>query len=247
MEIHEKREFIGMLTEVLAAYGKGLPEGALLKAWWDNLAPFPLRAVALAFAEYRAQQGEYAPVPAGIAKRCQTMDGRPTADEAWAVALTGRDEADTVVWTAETAEAFGLCASVLNLGDEVGARRAFIDAYNRLVGAARLAGKPAQWQVSLGWDMAKRIEPIRKATAAGLLSAPAVAGLLPPPAPEDGFDEAPRGLKVLKEEVAKLQAGWADRLARRSQELAAEREAERQKKAEIAEQVTEYLQQVAQK
>lgn len=183
MDFNDKKVFGKLLTDSLAAYGKNLPDaGPMLSAWWDALNMFPLQVVAMAFSVYRDQNGEFAPVPAGIAKLCKSMDGRPSVDEAWAIAITGRSEEETVVWTAETAEAFGICQPILNdLGDEVGARMAFKDAYSRLVTAARSAGKPATWNVSLGWDKRKREAALERAVVAGILPAPAVTALLPPP------------------------------------------------------------------
>jgi hypothetical protein len=240
MQATEKRQFMSMLTDALAAYGKPLPDGAILNAWWSNLEPFPLQVVDRAFADYRAENGEFAPVPAGIAKRCRLMDGRPSDDEAWAIALTSRNEEDTVVWTAETAEAFSICSSVLNMGDEVGARMAFKDAYNRLVADARSAGRPASWNASLGWDGKKREAAIERAHKAGLLPAPTVHALLPNYVdPSDG-EASPEGLKMVKEALADLQDGWAKAAEQRAAEAAAERYAEMQRKADIAAQVEAY-------
>ena len=240
MQAAEKRQFIGMLPETLASYGKPLPEGAILGAWWSNLEPFPLNVVDRAFSDYRAESGEFAPVPAGIAKRCRSMDGRPSDDEAWAIALTSRDEADTVVWTTETAEAFGICSPVLNMGDEVGARMAFKDAYNRLVANARSAGQPAAWNASLGWDAKKREAAISRAHVAGLLAAPAVHALLPNYSDQTIGEESPSGLKMVKDALADLRDGWARAAELRAAEAEAEREAEARRKAEIAAQVEAY-------
>jgi hypothetical protein len=244
MQPTEKKPFLEMLTDTLASYGKPLPEGALLAAWWSNLEPFPLRIVAMAFSEYRAENGEFPPVPAGIAKRCKLMDGRPGAEEAWAIALTSRDEADTVVWTAETAEAFAICSPIFP--DEVGARMAFKEAYSRLVAAARLTGKPSVWSVSLGWDVQKREAVIERAHVAGLLAAPAVRALLPnySGAAAAPGAECPEGLKKVKEALAQIQDGWAKAAENRAAEVAAEREAEAARKAEIAGQVAAYQQNV---
>lgn len=240
MQESEKRQFMAMLTETLASYGKPLPEGAILLAWWRDLEPFPLRVVARAFSDYRAENGEFAPVPAGIAKHCRLMDGRPSDDEAWAIALTSRNEEDTVVWTAETAEAFSICSPVLNMGDEVGARMAFKDAYNRLVADARSAGRPAAWNASLGWDGKKREAAIQRAHKAGLLPAPTVHALLPNYAePSDG-EASPEGLKMVKDALAELQDGWAKASELRAAEAEAECKAEAQRKAEIAAQVEAY-------
>lgn len=178
----EKQEFFGLIKIAMAAYGKGLPtDTAVLDAWWNLLSSFPMQAVRSALSAYCSENGEFAPVPAGIAKRCKLMDGRPTDEEAWAIALTSQDESQTVVWTQEAAEAFAICQSVLAMGDEVGARMAFKDAYNRLVAASRAAGKPSEWMASLGWDMRCRERTLNQAVVAGLLPAPHVAGLLPPP------------------------------------------------------------------
>src|SRR5690606_674981 len=128
--------------------------------------------------------GMFQPTPAhliGHINGSEQGDGRPGADEAWAITLTSQDEAETVAWTQEMAEAFAICQPVLQNGDEVGARMAFKDAYNRLLAAARTANAPAKWSASLGWDQDKREAVLTKASSAGLLPAPTVAALLPPP------------------------------------------------------------------
>ncbi|WP_136420310.1 hypothetical protein [Herbaspirillum sp. ST 5-3] len=246
MEQHEKERFVQMLTKAMGAYGKPLPEPSLLSSWWEMLKAFPLRVVGMAFAAYCDENGEFPPVPAGISKRCKLMDGRPTDDEAWAIALTSRDEEDTVVWTEECAEAFAICSSVFP--DEVGARMAFKDAYSRLVSAARLSGKPVVWNASLGWDAKKRDAAIERAHVAGLLAAPTVQALLPnySGAGAEKQDACPEGLKKVKAALATLQDGWAKAAEKRESELIAKREAESAQKAKIAEEVLMYEQNVIQ-
>lgn len=220
MEIYEKPQFGKLLTSALVAYGKPLPEAAILVAWWANLQAYPLRIVAAAFAAYCDENGEFAPVPAGIAKRCKLMDGRPSDGEAWAIALTSRDEADTVIWTQEIAEAFAICSPVFP--DEVGARMAFKDAYARLIAAARADRRPAQWSASLGWDLRKREASIAKAAVAGLLPAPTVAALLPAPAGEITHDSNARAqLAKIREMLATMNAE-----KQRERDLHAQRERE---------------------
>lgn len=243
METADKPQFTQLLTKTMGAYGKPLPEPALLKTWWEILAPYPLAVVAAAMAMYCDEEDRFEPKPVSIAKRCKQMDGRPTDDEAWAIALLSVDESDTVVWTQETAEAFAICSTVLRAGDEVGARMAFKDAYNRLVTAARLAGKPAKWSASLGWDTSKREAAVAKAVSAGLLPAPAARAMLPNYS--DGTPEqepCPAGLAMVKAELAKLQAGWKEAGDRRAAAAQAEREALQAKKQGIASQVTAYQQ-----
>lgn len=187
--------------------------------------------------------GMFQPTPAHLIAHINGANGgdqRPGADEAWAIAITSRDESETVIWTREMAEAFALCSPVLQMGDEVGARMAFKDAYMRLIAMSRANGVPAKWNASLGWDVAKREAAVQKAQTAGLLPAPTVQALLPNYAGPGVDEPCPEGLKRVKEELARLQDGWARANERRAAEVAAEREAQAAKKREIAEQVAAY-------
>lgn len=100
---------------------------------------------------------------AAILQRIQAADGRPGKDEAWSIALTSSDENDTVVMTDEIQLALAAARPVLDLGDKVGARMAFINAYERLVTQSRDEGKPVNWHVSIGFDANRRLEAITKA------------------------------------------------------------------------------------
>lgn len=95
-------------------------------------------------------------------------DGRPGADEAWA--MVPKDESGSVVWCEEMAQAYGVCMPLLDEGDAVAARMAFKEAYNRLVAAARDAGTPVRWTVSLGHDERARDAALQDAVAHGRLS-----------------------------------------------------------------------------
>ncbi len=181
-------------------------------------------------------RGGFPPKPADVIRQIQGAagnDGRPDCDEAWAVAITSQDEADTVVWTAETAEAFGICRPVLDLGDEVGARMAFKQAYSRLVQTARAAGRPAAWSASMGWDAAKRDVVLTRAAVAGLLPAPTVALLAGPaggaaPVTADGRAQ-------LAKIRAMMAAGAAEKAAQRAAALEQDwREGEAWKRATAA-------------
>lgn len=108
-------------------------------------------------------------------------DGRPGADEAWALALDAQDEACTVVWCAEIQQAFAIARPVLTAGDKIGARMAFRNAYDRLVRDARMQRKPAQWSPSLGWDQGQRHAVLTRAVETGMLTKQSIAGLLPAP------------------------------------------------------------------
>lgn len=94
-------------------------------------------------------------------------DGRPGAEEAWA--LCPRDEAATVVWTAEMQQAWGVAQLLIDEGDLVAARMAFIEAYRTLVTRARANREPTLWQPSLGHDVAGREAVLAEAVRMGRL------------------------------------------------------------------------------
>lgn len=119
---------------------------------------------------------------AAVLERIEEQDGRPGADEAWAIALGALDEADTVVWTDEMAEAFAIARPVLEAGDKVGSRVAFRDAYERLVRESREAGKGCKWVASIGHDTTRREAALTQAVERGRIAGASVAHLLPAPA-----------------------------------------------------------------
>ncbi|WP_026083119.1 hypothetical protein [Pseudomonas tolaasii] len=100
---------------------------------------------------------------ADILQRVQSSDGRPGKDEAWAIAMTTNDEFETVVLTDEIQLALAAAKPILDGGDKIGARMAFIDAYQRFVRQAREDAKPVNWHVSVGFDANRRIQAITKA------------------------------------------------------------------------------------
>lgn len=106
-------------------------------------------------------------------------DGRPGPEEAWA--MLPRDEAVTVVWTEEMAQAMGVAQPLLNEGEIVPARMAFKEAYTKLVQDARDNRIPVKWTASLGHDTRGREHVLTQAAEMGRLTHEHVAGLLPAP------------------------------------------------------------------
>lgn len=94
-------------------------------------------------------------------------DGRPDAQEAWA--SLPFDEGSTVVWTEEMAGAWGVALPLLEEGDKVGARMAFIESYKTRMQKARDAGNPVKWTVSFGHDPHVRQAAIDEAVSKGRL------------------------------------------------------------------------------
>src|SRR5690606_32724284 len=111
-----------MLTTTFTVYSRPAPDSNAMRVWFRLLEQFPLEMVQRAFDHFVATEPKFPPTPAAIRDLLgANADNRPGVDEAWAIALTSRDEAETIVWTAETAEAFAACRPVLDMGDEVGA------------------------------------------------------------------------------------------------------------------------------
>lgn len=102
-------------------------------------------------------------------------DGRPGAEEAWA--MIPHDESGSVVWSEEMASAFGIARPLLDSGDKVAARMAFREAYSRMVAEARDARMPARWSPSLGHDRNGRDAALSAAITAGRLSGEHAIGL----------------------------------------------------------------------
>lgn len=137
-----------------------------------DLAAYPEAAVLRALDRCRKELKGRLTLSA-VLERVEEEDGRPGADEAWSIALASADEAETVVWTDEMAQAFGVAQPVLEARDKVGARMAFRDAYERIVRDARAAGKPCRWVVSIGRDAERRAVALQAAVTLKRL-APAV-------------------------------------------------------------------------
>jgi len=111
-----------------------------------------------------------------LAKVCP--DGRPGANEAWA--MIPKDEHASAVMTEEMAQALHIAQPLIDDGDQIGARMAFIEAYKRIVDAAKLEGVPVKWFASLGFDKEERTSVVADAVRLGRLSVDHAASLLPP-------------------------------------------------------------------
>lgn len=103
-------------------------------------------------------------------------DGRPGAQEAWA--MIPADESGSVVWTDEMAEAYGV---VRLMTDRVAARMSFVETYQAAVTRSRSHGLAVRWSPSLGTDPGKRDGVLIEAVEKGRLSAVRAQGLLSAP------------------------------------------------------------------
>ena len=238
MDKPDFKPFTQMLDSVYALHGKSLTAEA--KAiFFRAMAQYPLEAVRGAMDAHvkDPQRGQYPPKPADLIAQIVGNDGnRPGPEEAWAIAVRASDEAETVVMNDEIAEAWGVARPIFDLGDEIGARMAFKEAYQRIT--SRAAG-PVKWWPSIGSDPHKRDAALAEARRVGLLPASQVQGLLPM-AMGKGEKPDPEGLKRLREEVAKLKPASVKLQRAREERSAAERAQVAARKHELAASVTAY-------
>ncbi len=148
----------------------------------SDLAEYPLPMLERALAACRRELKARLSL-AAILERIE--DGHPAPNEAWANAIRAADEGATVVWTEQTRDAWAAALPLVQAGDMIAARPAFLEVYTRLVKEARAAHRIATYQFSLGGDVSGRDSVLREALAAGQLLEGQVAEhlALPPATP----------------------------------------------------------------
>jgi hypothetical protein len=202
MQPEDFDNFARVLDAAYSLHSKSLTADAR-SLFFAALGKYSLAEVRKAFSAHISdpQRGQYPPKPADLIAHLQgdaSKDGRPDASEAWAIAVRSRDEAETVCWTQEMAEAFAIASNVDN--DEFGARNAFTSKYNRLLEAARAAGRKAVWFMSYGHDASRREAAALEAVRAGHLQIEAVRVAVPSLcAPDNAYDAG-----LAQENIARL-------------------------------------------
>lgn len=200
-------------------------------------------------------RGRFVPVPADLIAQiagAAAADGRLGPEEAWATAIVAGDEAATVVWTDEMAQAWEIARTVFEAGDEVAARMAFREAYIRLVTQARAAREPLRWRASLGHDARQREAVIQAAVATGRLARSELDDVprldAPVPTPLLARLGAMLGMQSMADRSREKLRETADELRTITAEMAidtTERDRMRQVKAEIAQQANAYATAIA--
>lgn len=131
--------------------GTTLTEPAL-RLFAADLSDYPRAAVLRALERCRREL-KYRLTLADALTRIEEQDGRPSADEAWAM-LPMTEEA-SVAWTAEMAAAWGVARAIMDT-DRTAARMAFRSAYDRAVVDARRENVLIRWSPSLGLEKGGR-------------------------------------------------------------------------------------------
>jgi len=139
-----------------------------------DLSIYPLQQVLGALTRCRKEL-RYKLTTADVISRLE--DGRPMVEQAWA--MIPQNEDDSVVWTAEMAEAYGAAAPLLKGGDAIAARMAFKQVYEKIVQLARDEGRPVKWVPSFGFDKAGREDAVIAAVEKGRMTRQRAIGLIP--------------------------------------------------------------------
>lgn len=172
-------DFLAVIGGLLELYGQ---QASTIKVniYWSTLGKYPIHSLKAA-ANVWVRKSQFMPKPADLIKLMGGMGNHLSPDEAWAIAILASDESNTVVWTGEIAKAWAQAKIVYHNGDKIGARRTFIDAYERLVDESMMHGRTAEVVVSLGDDKEKRTDAINHAVFTGLLTQEKANYYLPKP------------------------------------------------------------------
>jgi hypothetical protein len=166
---HDIEWLIGQIIGTAELLGHDIkPTAAAMLA--DDLSSYPRQVLASALSRVRTEHSGRL-TPKVIIDRIDEAMGRPSANEAWSIAITALDERKTVVWTSEMSQAWGVAHPIAQQGDMVGARMAFIGAYERLVRTARDERRLPEVTVSLGSDASDRALAVERAVQLGYMPA----------------------------------------------------------------------------
>lgn len=226
------RKLVGELVATAELLGHDIsPAAAAMMA--NDLAVYPVDVLARALKRVRSEHtGKL--TPKVILDRIDEAMGRPPANEAWAIASTALDERATIVWTAEMSDAWAIARPVAEAGDMIGARMAFIAAYERLVRTARDERRVPEVTVSLGWDKEAAAPALEKAVQLGYLRQEQAQQYLPAPTTSPVFN--PVALLAGKVEVKKgAPDGVRQRLEQLRDELANRTAVDSKRRSEEAE------------
>lgn len=151
------------LKNTAELYGKVLSNGAATM-FVKDLSKFTHEEISEALTRCRRELKSFPTVQEIIAR---IPDDHPGIEEAWA--LTPKSEDETVVWTEEIAQAYGLCRQLVK-DDIIAARMAFKEVYGKALAEARQVRRKAKWRVSLGFDKYQREGAVQEAVDRGRLT-----------------------------------------------------------------------------
>jgi hypothetical protein len=182
-DLLEKSWAVGIIKRMEIAFGD-----KFIKQWGANIAKYGMDDFIVTVQEALAGLSE-AEISRGLATMrtkifvpslsefrswCRPISEIDSAwlspDQAWAVAVESTDENKTVIWTEQTAQAFGFVQALLEIGDKFSAARAFKERYAALVERAKAKWEQPKVCTSLGHDQEHRIAVVQQAQHLGLIA-----------------------------------------------------------------------------
>lgn len=186
------------LGVIAGVHGRATLDRGVVNAYAEDLALYPESQVLHALDRCRRELRTF-PTIADIIARID--DGRPGAEEAWA--MIPKDEAGSVVWTAEMRDAYAVARSLLP-GDPIAARMAFKETYEKLTVGARARQDRATWSPTLGHDLEQRGPAIRFALDRGRITHDQAQKLLADPGGRESTLALPAPESVPKAELRQI-------------------------------------------
>lgn len=184
MNKNDYEQFGALLESIAELYGRAI-KPMQTAMYFRALADHSLPSVQAALDAHAKcpERGRFFPLPADVLAKLDQVaadDGRPSPEEAWSTAIQALDEAVTVVWTTETAQAWAdVGQALMEAGDRFNASRGFVSRYQELVKIARKGRFPARWVVSQGHDKDLRHSALETAYKAGRISRDTCVQMLP--------------------------------------------------------------------
>ena len=220
MTLEEKEHVLRTLVATAEVMGGEMkPTTALVMA--QDLDEYPFHEVMTALNRVRKEATGKLTLKAIIDMLSPGRDWL-SANEAWSLALPAADERNTVVWTREARDAFNIALPLLEEGDKIGARMAFIAAYERSVSISKAAGGGPSVEVSEGWDKQLRAVAVDQAVNRGLL---------PPPRQEEALalpNLSPEQVQDNRNRMAELMRTWRESMRQAEADAEAEQARQRQ-------------------
>lgn len=161
---------LGQLGMMHTLYGKQPPPPQTLLLLLQDIEGFGAEVIGKALQRLRVTYDGRAPITSALlASACESAAGRLSPEEAWALALTARDEEATVIWTDEIEQAWWGAAPLLRgRPDFVGARFAFVEIYTRVCHSKRERAELPRVTATLGTNKRLQAEALKQARDRGL-------------------------------------------------------------------------------
>ncbi|MEB4589999.1 hypothetical protein VSS37_03315 [Candidatus Thiothrix sp. Deng01] len=176
MSPDQKKELAVQITATAEVMSLRLSENALLMMV-EDLSAYSLDAVRAALKRTRRECKRL--TIADVIERIN--DGRPTPEQAWAG--LPRSEHETALLTAEMMSGLSVAAPLIDAGEMIQARIAFLEVYRAECARARADITPVKWSVSLGFDIEHREKVLALAVQTGKLQREYAISLLPQRSP----------------------------------------------------------------